>query len=95
MTNLVDDELWVSDDELAAEALAADPDLQLDDDALPFDAAGGEDGFALLPSWYMPAAGRPRHARVAAIVVLLIVGSLLLAETFGLCLTNGHIEIPI
>jgi hypothetical protein len=92
--DLVDDELWVSDEELTADALAADPDLALDDDALPF-AAAGEDSFALLPSWYMPAAGRPRHARVAAIVVLVIVGSLLLAEAFGLCLTNGRIELPI
>jgi hypothetical protein len=95
VTDVVDDEVWISDEELAAEALAADPDLALDDDALPFHATGDEDGFALLPAWYMPAAGRPRHARVAAIVVLLIVGSLLLAEAFGLCLTNGRIELPI
>jgi hypothetical protein len=89
---LVDHELWVSDEELTAEALAADPDIFLDDDAVPL---GGDEGFALLPAWYMPACGRARHQRVAAMVVLLIVGSLLLAEAFGLCLTNGWVEIPI
>jgi hypothetical protein len=90
-TESIDGEPWISDDELAAEALAADPDLVLDEDALALDAPG----FALLPTWYMPAAGRSRHARIAAIVVLLIVGSLLLAEAFGVCLTYGRIEIPI
>jgi hypothetical protein len=90
-TDTVDATPWISDEELAAEALAADPDLALDDDALPLDAAR----FTLLPPWYMPAAGRSRHARVAAIVVLLIVGSLLLAEAFGVCLTYGRVEIPL
>jgi hypothetical protein len=32
---------------------------------------------------------------VVASVVLLIVGSLLLSEAFGLCLTYGRVEIPI
>ena len=90
---LVDDELWVSDEELAAEALAADPEVALGDDAVPF---GDDDaGFALLPAWYMPAGGRSRHTRVTAMIILLIVGSLLLAEAFGLCLTSGRIEIPL
>ena len=92
---IVDDEPWITDEELTAEALAADPDAVVDDDAVPFGTDGDEGGVALLPPWYMPAAGRPRHARVAALVVLLVVGSLLLAEAFGLCLTNGRIELPI
>jgi hypothetical protein len=95
VTWTVDDELWVSDAELTAEALAADADMVVDDDAVPFDVGGDDDAFGLLPTWYMPPAGRSRHARVAAIVVLVIVGSLLLAEAFGLCLTNGRVEIPI
>ncbi len=89
---MVDDVVWISDDELTAEALAADPEQAIDDDAVPF---GGDGGFSLLPEWYMPPSGRPRHARIAAAIVLLIVGSLLLAEAFGLCLTSGRIEIPI
>lgn len=86
-------EEWVSDEELTAEALAADPDVVVGDDAVPFD--GASTGLALLPTWYMPPGGRPRHVRVAAVVVALIVGSLLLAEAFGLCLTSGRIEIPL
>ncbi len=90
------DGMWVSDEELEAEALAADPDAPLDDDALPFPLAGEvDDGFALLPDWYMPPARRSRRTRVVASVVLLIVGSLLLSEAFGLCLTYGRVEIPI
>ena len=89
---LVDGEVWVPDEELIAEALAAGPDVVVDDDAVPF---GDGDRFSLLPAWYMPAGGRSRRARVTAIVVLLIVGSLLLAEGFGLCLTSGRIEIPL
>ncbi len=90
------DEQWISDEELAAEALAADPDAPLDADALPFDASGdGDEGFSLLPAWYMPAPGRSRRPHVATVVVLLIVGSLLLAAAFGLCLTYGKVEIPL
>jgi hypothetical protein len=90
------DGAWVSDEELAAEALAADPDAPLDDDAMPFPlAVTDDDGFALLPDWYMPPARRSRGSRVVASVVLLIVGSLLLSEAFGLCLTYGRVEIPI
>jgi len=90
----VDDEVWVSDEELTAEALAATEPVDLDEDAVPFGAA--EPGFALLPAWYMPASGgASRHVRVTAFIVLLIVGSLLLAEAFGLCLTSGKIELPL
>jgi hypothetical protein len=92
---MVGDVPWITDEELAAEALAADPELWSDEDAVPFGVDGADSAFALLPAWYMPAPGRPPHARFAAIVVLLVVGSLLLAEAFGLCLTYGRIEIPL
>ena len=47
-----DVDAWdVTDEELAAEALAADPDLVVPDDAVPF---GGSDSAGLLPDWYMP-----------------------------------------
>ena len=90
------DGMWVSDEELEAEALAADPNAALDDDALPFPLAGQvDDGFGLLPDWYMPPARRSPSTRAVASIVLLIVGSLLLSEAFGLCLTYGRVEIPI
>ena len=43
------------DDELTAEALAADPDAPIADDAMPFDAGSEATGNMLLPQWYMPA----------------------------------------
>ena len=46
------DEAW-DDDELAALALAADPDQPVDADAVPFVAGSTAPG--LLPAWYMPA----------------------------------------
>ena len=86
----------ISDEELAAEALAADPEAPLDEHARPFTiAAGADEEFALLPDWYMPPVRHSRGSRVVASVVLLIVGSLLLSEAFGLCLTYGRVEIPI
>jgi hypothetical protein len=85
------DEGWISDDELAAEALAADPNQDVGDDAVPFTLEGG---FGLLPAWYMPPPRRSRGSRMVASVVLLLVGSLLLSEAFGLCVTYGRVEIP-
>ncbi len=54
MVDIEVDPSGISDEELTALALAADPDAALSDDAVPFSAqAAGDDG--LLPSWYMPA----------------------------------------
>jgi hypothetical protein len=84
----------ITDDELAAAALAADPNLELDDDALPFDAYQAEYG-DLLPAWYMPApATSGGHRRRNAFVATIIIGSLLLINALGLCITYGHLEIP-
>ena len=46
------DDVLISDEELTALALAADPTELLDDDAVPFDGGSAE---GLLPDWYMPA----------------------------------------
>ena len=82
----------LTDDELAAFALAADPDLPVDDDAVPFrpdDRRFGD----LLPDWYMPAPasrrGRPAHVVVTSVIVL----SLLAVNAVGLCVTYGHLAI--
>ena len=50
----------VTDEELTAEALAADPDAPLADDAMPFEC-GDDAGGSNLPDWYMPAAGGPNE----------------------------------
>ena len=79
----------VSDDELAAEAVAADPDPSLDG-AIPFAQMVGMEGAAALPDWYMPAptAGTRLPAWRRG-VVYTFVAALLTIEAFGLCTTFG------
>jgi hypothetical protein len=84
--------LELTDEELALEALAADPDVTVPDDAVPFGPLV-DDG--LLPDWYMPAPmpgarrATPRRRRVAYVVV----SSILLINAAGLCVTYGHVGI--
>jgi hypothetical protein len=81
----------LSDAELAAFALAAEPEPALGDDAVPirpFDPPVGEPA---LPDWYMPAPSsgvRPGWRRRIAIVV---VSSILLINAAGLCVTYGPV----
>jgi hypothetical protein len=80
----------VSDEELTALALDADPDAPLAADAEPW--RPDDERAALLPAWYMPAAvasGRRRHR----IVVGLVIGALLAVNGAGLCVTYGLPEI--
>jgi hypothetical protein len=83
----------LSDDELTALALAADPDQAIDDDAVPLAQYQGEFG-DLLPAWYMPApatsGSRRRNAAVASVVTF----SLLFINALGLCITYGRLEVP-
>lgn len=85
-----------SDDELAALALAADPDAGVADDAVPlseFLGAGAGPTSELLPGWYMPApagAGRLLQGWRRR-VVLLIVASFVLLNAYGLCSTYGYV----
>jgi len=81
----------ISDAELTALALAADPDAPVDDDAVPFGA--GEGGIGLLPAWYMPTPAGQRRGRGPVLVVALILLSLLAVNAVGLCVTNGFLEI--
>jgi hypothetical protein len=83
----------ISDEELTALALAADPDAPLDDDAVPL-ASYLMEYPELLPSWYMPAPGGFTRTRKRRAVVLLIIASLAAVNGCGLCVTNGHLEIP-
>lgn len=89
-------EVELSDEELTEQALAADPDACVADDAVPLsellaiDRSGTAD---LLPGWYMPAPGG--SARLLQgwrrRVVLLIVASFVLINAVGLCSTYGHV----
>jgi hypothetical protein len=82
-----DDQIWISDEELTALALAADPDAPIPDDAVPFTST---DGLAagLLPTWYMPAPSL-RRDRKRTIVFAGIVFALLVIDVMGLCVTYG------
>jgi hypothetical protein len=80
----------ISDEELETEALAADPDAPIDDDAEPF---GGPSGAGLLPEWYMPVSGPIRRTRSRRVVVIGIIVALLAVNGAGLCVTYGIPEI--
>lgn len=81
----------ISDDELTALALAADPDAPLDDDAVPLDGAWGAAG--PLPLWYMPATAVHARGGKRAVIVGLIIFSLLVVVASGFCVTYGVLEI--
>jgi hypothetical protein len=91
------DEFLITDEELSALALAADPDAPLDPDAVPFDPHADE--AMLLPAWYMPtphgSRRGARHSRRQRIVVALVVLAILVVNAVGLCVTYGHLQIPI
>jgi hypothetical protein len=78
----------IDDDQLAALALAADPDQPIDPNAQPFvmrDVSGP------LPSWYMPAPAMRAQEPWQVAVVLFVVGTLLLISGLGLCITYGYL----
>jgi len=85
----------LTDEELTALALAADPDIPVGDDAVclwEFVGSGTDD---LLPEWYMPppAAGLRRLGGWRRWVILLIVASFLAIEAYGLCSTYGRVVL--
>ena len=79
-----------TDEELAELAIAADPDVPIDADAVPFGqpADGG-----LLPEWYMPVPGSVRRTRPRVVVVAAVIASLIVVNGAGLCVTYGLPEI--
>lgn len=80
----------ISDEELTSEALAADPNARIDDDAEPF-GVPRIDG--LLPEWYMPVPGSIRRTKLRVAAVAGIILSLLVVNGAGLCVTYGWPEI--
>jgi hypothetical protein len=88
----VDQAHVISDDELCDIAMAADPDIVLADDAVPFEADPTSNS-GLLPAWYMAA---PRNfertpARMFAAVSFVV--ALIVLNGAGLCVTYGLPEI--
>jgi hypothetical protein len=86
-----DVDMWdMIDEELTAEAMAADPDLIVPGDAVPFGVSESE---GLLPEWYMPMLGPIRRTRTRVVAVTGLVLSLLVVNAAGLCVTYGWPEI--
>lgn len=87
MTDVVAD---VTDEELTALALAADPDAPLPDDAVPFTVPGA-DADGLLPSWYMPAAVRFPRSRMRTVAAILVISGFVVINVLGMCITYGSL----
>jgi hypothetical protein len=87
-----DVEFDISDEELTAEALAADPQLPLSDDAVPLQTLHA-DGAPLLPEWYMPVTTGGVRSDWRARVAIAIAAGLVLINAFGICVTYGFPQI--
>ncbi len=85
----------LSDDELAAFALAADPDLVVAADAPPLAQVLGVDAPAHLPEWYMPTpmGGRGVLRGWRRQVVYAVIASFLTITAYGLCNTYGDLHL--
>jgi hypothetical protein len=83
----------VSDEELTALALAADPDVPLADDAVNLWELDGGGGTPLLPQWYMPApSGGGRQLRDwRRWVVPVVIAAFVVINAYGLCSTYGQV----
>jgi hypothetical protein len=84
----------VTEEELTALALAADPDTPVGDDAACFFDVVGDDAGRLLPEWYMPGgAGASQVTAWRRSVALVIVAAFLLITAYGLCNTYGDMVL--
>ena len=79
----------LSETELTALALAADPDAPLSDDAVPLSLHLAQFAGAALPQWYMPPAMARSGSKWRVPVIGTIVGAFVLIEALGLCNTYG------
>jgi hypothetical protein len=82
----------ISDDELAALALAADPDVPLDADAVAWDGVMLHRS-GLLPDWYMPTPAAIRTGRLPRTLVIILIVGFVAINAFGLCITSGFISV--
>jgi hypothetical protein len=88
----------IDDDELTAEALAADPNPPLPHDAVSLWELTDSGPRDVLPSWYMPAPMGPRAVHGWRRVLLrgnvgLIIAAFLTITAAGLCNTYGQIHL--
>jgi hypothetical protein len=88
----------IDDDELAAEALAADPDAAVPHDAVSLWELTGTGTADVLPAWYMPAPMRPPAVRgwrraLLRWNVALIIAAFVTINAAGLCNTYGQLHL--
>ena len=79
----------LTEDELTAQALAADPDEPIGPEARPFRGEDVPD--ALLPDWYMPPVLAGRSTPGRKVVAVTLVGAAFLINALGFCITYGHL----
>ena len=77
----------VTDAELTALAMAADPDAPIPHDAVPFSSTD-DHAAALLPEWYMPAPSL-RRSTPRTIVLAGVAIALFVINVGGVCVTYG------
>jgi hypothetical protein len=85
-----EDEVELTDEELTALALAAEPDPPLGPDAVPL-LMSQSSGPEFLPAWYMPPVMARGAARWRRSLVFLLIAAFLLVDAFGLCITYGQL----
>ncbi len=86
-------DLDISDAELAELAMAADPDVLVEEDAVPLRSLGADDS-SLLPEWYMPVVQRRASSDWRAAVAVSIAVGLVLINAFAICVTYGFPTMP-
>ena len=82
----------LTEDELEALALAADPSAPLAEDAVPIGVHLAQFAGAL-PQWYMPPVMGNRGGRWRTPVVVAVISAFLLIEALGLCNTYGTLGL--
>lgn len=90
MDAIIDGEL--TDDELAALAMSADPTERLSADAVPV-AGSVPEADGPLPGWYMPAVARVVDTPGRRGVAIVVTGAFLLINALGLCATYGFLSV--
>ena len=85
-------DIHVGDEELAALALAADPDTVVAADAVSLWETGDA---GPLPAWYMPAptGGQRLLTGWRRRLVFVVIAAFLLINVYGLCSTYGWVEL--
>ena len=83
-------ETHLTDEELTALALAADPEAPIGDDAVPMSVHLSQFAGAL-PQWYIPPAMSGSVQRWRLPVVVVVISAFLLIEALGLCNTFGQL----